>query len=208
MTITTREKVALAGVDFSIGSDEAILWGIRWVDASPDRMLHLFHVLDPRDVIDDSERPALATAELVIAQAPEVLWRRVEALSFAHQAPISRGQVRTHARVGRAVETLLQACVDYEADVLVVGSHGRRGVERLLLGSVSEQLVRQARCPVVVARRTDYAGCTKTPLPDAPYAKDDPRNHSHSQRPHEPIVSTESASWSPSDTGPTGFRIV
>ncbi len=38
------------------------------------------------------------------------------------------------------------------ADVIVVGSHGRGAIERLLLGSVSEQVVRHAPCPVLVVR--------------------------------------------------------
>jgi nucleotide-binding universal stress UspA family protein len=41
---------------------------------------------------------------------------------------------------------------DVGADVIVVGSHGRGAIERLLLGSVSEQVVRHAPCPVLVVR--------------------------------------------------------
>jgi hypothetical protein len=75
------------------------------------------------------------------------------------------------------------------------------------LGSVAETLVRKAHCPVVVARRKDYHGCTRTPRPDAPYAAGDPRPTQLASD-HEPIVSTESAGWHPSDSGPTGIRIV
>jgi nucleotide-binding universal stress UspA family protein len=209
MTRNKAKQVAVVGVDFSVASDEAIFWGLRWLGESSERTLHLFHVLDPRDVIDDAEVPALLTTEHVIADAPDLLRQRVEAMSFSAQVAVDRERVRTHARVGNAVDTLLQACIDYEADVLVVGTHGRKGFERMLLGSVSEQLVRRARCPVVIARLADYEGCKKTELPDAPYEAGDPRGHGRrSQPPHESIVSTESAGWNPSDSGPTGFRIV
>jgi hypothetical protein len=39
----------------------------------------------------------------------------------------------------------------------VIGTHGRRGVDRLLVGSVAEKVVRYAGCPVLVARRKNYA---------------------------------------------------
>jgi nucleotide-binding universal stress UspA family protein len=39
-----------------------------------------------------------------------------------------------------------------KADLLVVGTHGRKGVSHLLLGSVAERLVRTAHCPVLVVR--------------------------------------------------------
>jgi nucleotide-binding universal stress UspA family protein len=61
-------------------------------------------------------------------------------------------RVVTHARIGDASSTLLQMAVDYDADVLIVGTHARRGVDRLMLGSVAERLVREARCPVLIAR--------------------------------------------------------
>jgi hypothetical protein len=44
-------------------------------------------------------------------------------------------------------------------DLIVMGTHGRRGLGRLLMGSVAEQVVRKALCPVLTV---------KTPLPDTP----------------------------------------
>jgi hypothetical protein len=43
-----------------------------------------------------------------------------------------------------------------DADLIFVGSHGRRGLERLLIGSVAERVVRGASCPVLVVRNKDY----------------------------------------------------
>lgn len=71
------------------------------------------------------------------------------------------GRVVVHVLVDREAEQLAQLASDVEADILVVGSHGRRGIARLLLGSVSEAAVRMAPCPVLVVRPR------ATPLPAA-----------------------------------------
>ncbi len=64
----------------------------------------------------------------------------------------------TSARIDKRIEigdvggTVCRIAADVGADVIVVGSHGRGAIERLLLGSVSEQVVRHAPCPVLVVR--------------------------------------------------------
>jgi hypothetical protein len=52
--------------------------------------------------------------------------------------------------------------------MIVVGTHARRGVEKLILGSVAEQLVRDAHVPVVVAHPKDFEGILRSARPDAP----------------------------------------
>jgi nucleotide-binding universal stress UspA family protein len=56
---------------------------------------------------------------------------------------------------GAAPATILEYAAAWPADIIVVGSHGRRGVDRLVLGSVSAAVVRKARCSVEVVRRPD-----------------------------------------------------
>jgi nucleotide-binding universal stress UspA family protein len=58
-------------------------------------------------------------------------------------------------RVGHPVDVILQAATDWPADLIVIGSHGRSGLGRVLLGSVAESVVRQAPCPVLVVRKED-----------------------------------------------------
>lgn len=64
-------------------------------------------------------------------------------------------RVVTHIAVGAAPQQIAQLASDLEANILVLGTHGRRGVERLLLGSVAEGVVRMAHCPVLVVRATE-----------------------------------------------------
>jgi nucleotide-binding universal stress UspA family protein len=49
-------------------------------------------------------------------------------------------------------DTIAQLARDWKADLLVVGTHGRRGVSRLLLGTVAERIVRVAPCPLLLVR--------------------------------------------------------
>ena len=56
-------------------------------------------------------------------------------------------------RKGAAWREIDAAAVETKADLIVIGSEGRTGVGRALLGSVAEKVVRTARCPVLVVRR-------------------------------------------------------
>jgi nucleotide-binding universal stress UspA family protein len=62
---------------------------------------------------------------------------------------------RSVLRHGHAVTTLLEIAASEEADLLICGTHGRRGLRRLVLGSVAEALARQASCPVLLVRRRE-----------------------------------------------------
>jgi nucleotide-binding universal stress UspA family protein len=203
-----KGKVVVVGVDFHACSDEGVLAALRMLsDGSADKV-HLLHVLDPRDVIDSMDVPVMQTADEVLEHAPGVLRERVAALSARYGIEVERGRVVTHARIGPAVDTLLQMAVDYDADLLIVGTHGRRGLSRLALGSVAERLVRDARCPVLVARGKDYAGAARTELPDPPPAPGEHLRRAPPRDVTDHVVSTESDSWRPSHPAPTGFRIV
>jgi nucleotide-binding universal stress UspA family protein len=202
-----KGQVVVVGVDFEAGGDEAILSGLRMLASGAAQELHLLHVLDPRDVISGPESPALETEERVLAEAPGILRDRARALAEQAHVTYEPERLATHARIGRAVATLLQMTVDYDADLLVVGTHGRRGLSHVMLGSVAEELVRGAHCPVLVARAKDYAGLLHTKLPDPP-SSEPKKPKSHAIDPTEHTVSTESDIWDPSGSQPTGFRIV
>ena len=56
---------------------------------------------------------------------------------------------------GRLADAVGNAATDWQADLIVVGTHGRRGIGRLLMGSGAEQIMRQAPIPVLVIRAQD-----------------------------------------------------
>jgi nucleotide-binding universal stress UspA family protein len=143
-------KRVLCAVDFSPCSRDAAETAARLV-ADRGGTLTLLHVYSPAlptiasDVVSytptDLEGEALHVAERDMA----ALKRDVDRLA---------GEAEVVARVvpGDPTEAILRALREGDHDLLVVGTHGRKGLKRVLLGSVAEHLVRAAAVPVLVAR--------------------------------------------------------
>jgi nucleotide-binding universal stress UspA family protein len=55
-------------------------------------------------------------------------------------------------KFGKDAETIIKTCVEKKTDLLIVGSHGRHGAKKFLLGSVSSKLVEHAPCDVLVVK--------------------------------------------------------
>ena len=94
----------------------------------------------------------------VPAPVPEDVAKRVMAVAqeslqaLAAKAPeITRRLIRK----GHPVEIILEVAKDIDADVIVMGTHGRRGVSQLFMGSVAEYVVRHAPVPVLTVRETE-----------------------------------------------------
>jgi nucleotide-binding universal stress UspA family protein len=58
---------------------------------------------------------------------------------------------------GNAASAIVEAATDHDVSVIVVGTHGRTGLRRWLLGSVAEHVVRMAHCPVMTVREREAA---------------------------------------------------
>ena len=78
-------------------------------------------------------------------------------LGLTSSAPAPQGRWG----LGDPVNRILQAAADWPADLLVIGSHGRDGMIRMMMGSVAEKVTRQAPCPVLVVKATEAASEAK-----------------------------------------------
>jgi nucleotide-binding universal stress UspA family protein len=56
--------------------------------------------------------------------------------------------------VGDPADAIIQAAEKEDADLIVMGTHGRTGLTRLLMGSVAEAVVRKAKCPVLTIKQS------------------------------------------------------
>jgi nucleotide-binding universal stress UspA family protein len=146
----------VVGSDLEQDGDAALAEALRIGTKIGAAELHIVHVLDR---VGDRDMQTLASAlDAGLARLRD----RSDWAIDAEQGV----DVRLHVRFGDVAQTLEQVAVDYDADLLVVGTHARRGVARALLGSVAESLVRNARLPVLVARPKDFQGIARTPSPD------------------------------------------
>ena len=93
------------------------------------------------------------------------LARRIEKEKAAESrgAPRKSPRVEVHTGYGSPANEIVWFAAHVDADLLVVGTAGRTGLARLLLGSVAEKLVRLAGCPVVVVRDKHHTGVEKIP---------------------------------------------
>jgi universal stress protein family protein len=77
--------------------------------------------------------------------------RRVQELGLSSVAEY-RSYVEGHPYVGRAAQTIVDMAQEIGAELVVMGTHGRTGLVHMLLGSVTEQVVRLAQCSVLTVR--------------------------------------------------------
>ena len=73
-------------------------------------------------------------------------------MGLASRCHTERIAVTSQVCGGQPAAAILQAAADRAVDLIVLGTHGRRGVAHLMLGSVAEQVVRSAPCPVLTVR--------------------------------------------------------
>ncbi|MDH3590945.1 MAG: universal stress protein [Planctomycetota bacterium] len=114
--------------------------------AGKQGQLVLMHVIETPSDYGLYGAPVIAPAEDVNA-AKEWSLAALEKLAAVIEGP---GREPPQVRVGRTAECLLDAEQELDPDLIVLGTHGRHGLERWTLGSVAEAVVRHARGPVLV----------------------------------------------------------
>jgi len=143
---TTPSRILVA-TDFSTTADAAETLAFR-LARSLDAELHVVHV---RVILED---PLMAEEHQLEVE------RLVASTDGAGKRALAEGRtdhdeltVHTHlVRSISAAEAITEVASDQACDLVVMGTHGRRGIKHLLLGSVAEHVVRSVRVPVVTVR--------------------------------------------------------
>jgi nucleotide-binding universal stress UspA family protein len=115
--------------------------------AVTDALVHLVHVLAVKGASNLAALPPTVVRD-ALASAAERL--KMLAVPFRDSSRLGEQVVRT----GETVPTLLQIARDHHADLIVLSGPHRSGINRALLGSVAEGVLRQASCPVLLVRPT------------------------------------------------------
>jgi nucleotide-binding universal stress UspA family protein len=136
--------VILAAIDRSPHADGVIAAATAFARATPGAEVHLIHVVPATEVEGFPLAEVYATA---MAERRAYLESRAGEVSAA-----TRGIVAGHLSEGEAGRAIVQTAASLDADLIIVGTHGRRGVARWVMGSIAEHVVRNAACPVHVVR--------------------------------------------------------
>lgn len=145
-------KKILVGLDFSKTSDEALELASQLAENNGASM-HLFYVLPKPNFYDLSPAgmPAVVLDtkyfEKTQKEATEMMKTAVFDLSKKRPYLIINTEISGDMDTAQAI---IDAAKSKKADLIVLGSHGRRGLERVLLGSVAESVLRHAPCAVMI----------------------------------------------------------
>ncbi len=147
-------KKILVAVDGSQTAHAALNSALQLAGEAKGRVL-LVHVVNELSYFNGHESYGIYLAELIeIAQkAGNKILDDAFALASAVGATAERLFVEKHDEY--LGDTIANAATNWGADLIVVGTHGRRGLGRLLLGSGAEQIIRFAPVPVLVVRSED-----------------------------------------------------
>lgn len=135
----------LVATDFSECAEQALDYAVA-LAGKLDAKIHLLHVI----VI-----PAMAIPEVGIAVSSTL----IESTARTQQTELDKrasryaaASLETVLRTGDARDVIIDVAREIDADLIVMGTHGRRGVRRALIGSIAESVVRTAPCPVLTIR--------------------------------------------------------
>jgi nucleotide-binding universal stress UspA family protein len=155
--------VVVVGADFDVTGDQALAEALKLADTRGDVHIHVAHVLS--DHLGSRREAIIAKRTVELEDVPQKLRLHVQK-RFGPLLETAAKKVVMHVRVGRPAEALSQLAVDLDAELIIVGTHGRRGLEKFVLGSVAQDLLQIAHCPVLIARPKDFRGLSKTPKPE------------------------------------------
>lgn len=152
----------VVGYDFSHSGHAALTRAVALAAGAPHHVLHVVCVVDPKHPI-----PSIPSYQgvdyMYAARVQEALAAEVQEV-LEHTEVHHRINFFVHARIGKAAEEILLLSREVGADLIIVGSHNLTGLERLIIGSTSEKIVREAGCSVEIARPKQYPDVELLPI--------------------------------------------
>jgi len=145
-------KVILVPIDFSSHSRKTLDYASRFAarHGASIRLLHIFQL--PEYAVTQYEHRQQGCDELrsQVSWAEEAAQENLDALE---QELLNKGlNAKGYLRVGYPFEEIVLMANDPDVDLVIIGTHGRSGIKRLLVGSTAERVVEHAPCPVLVVK--------------------------------------------------------
>jgi nucleotide-binding universal stress UspA family protein len=170
----TEPYIVVVGMDFSDLADRALSEAFKLASRHKHAEVHVVSVVPGPNMDPSYQIPGYALANNQgdnLDGAVERLRAHVQAQFEAFDTALAERpqggslKVVSHARVAAPMLGIVQLASDVAADLIVVGTHGRSGIARALLGSVAESTVRHAHCPVLVIPPQDGVAPVKIDPP-------------------------------------------
>lgn len=154
----------LCPTDFSDFSDRAYDYGLS-LARHYKAELYLLHVVRPV-IVGYPEYAVPDSVSEFYGELREYAEEQLREFAKVHASGGVQAKVLVHE--GVVTESILDFARENSIDMIVMGTHGRRGVQRLTVGSVTERVMRKASCPVLVVRRPAHdfvaPGSTEEPV--------------------------------------------
>lgn len=211
----------VVGIDYSGLADRALDQALEMGTLREGSEIHVLYV--ESELWAGAAIGVVPVHEMNLDQALLKVQVRATDRLAAMPAHLEKRRIRrvvAHFRRGSPAENIAQLAADLDADLVVVGSHGHRGLSRLLLGSVAERTSHLARCPVWIVRPKDHSAADRVPEiePPCPECVETrqrtggesfwcPRHSEHHIRAHaysyvsDGVYSPESGAYSSTPTG-------
>jgi nucleotide-binding universal stress UspA family protein len=141
----------LVPTDFSEPSDAALQYA-RMVAGKFGASLHLLHVFESPLYLAGAVSAEVYVADAAAIQAELMEQAKNNLAERVTAGDRERYAVTTDIVTGLSASSIVKYATEQHIDLIVMGTHGRRGMSHLLLGSVAEHVVRTAPCPVLTVR--------------------------------------------------------
>ena len=155
MATFKNKSVIVVGEDYSRNSNDVRETACGFANTLGDAAIHLVHVARSNEpqYFASLQRPA-APADPALLEDLQAEKMQLKALTERTAISLANtgAHVFGHLRIGNAAREIVQLASDLSADLIVIGTHGRTGIMKLLLGSVAQNVVTNAACPVLVVK--------------------------------------------------------
>jgi len=143
----------LCPVDFSDASRKAVQYAKEFA-LSMGSSVSLLNVVEPRPMAVDITLNYIPFEEDLQHAANEDMQRVLEEFQLAGL------KAESSIEIGNPSDVILDKARELNVNLIILGSHGKTGLSRLLMGSVAEMVVRKAPCPVLIvkAEETEFIG--------------------------------------------------
>jgi nucleotide-binding universal stress UspA family protein len=133
--------------------------------------LHVLHVVDERLIPQRYAERAAVHPHYVDEAVNQLRRKGHRILALAQEVATAKGVTAAPILISEScpdvASVILRQASELEADLIVLGTHGRRGLTRILMGSDAEAVLRRSRLPVLLVRAPASAGASDNPEEDA-----------------------------------------